>query len=681
MKFFSTIKKAIVGVLTVACFLFIGVGISACDYGKNNVPELFGFEVGETITVDQHSLVYPPNVHVTDAEGTMYDVVVKVRDSKGREIPTDEGNKFNATDADGYTITYSIETWEFYTSKTVKVVVNSLVETLDFEIECNTLVSVGDTVTVQTSDTLTNPKYTLSVVNQTTGKTVLTDGMTFTPTAIGVHTVNVTVQADEGTTTKQIELYARKALQEGEVEVFDEDWLTVREFSPKHTTMESTWTTATTAETGVKDIDGQDGTYAVLETDAEYTHIYFNIRESRAYYRDLAMKGYTHVRFRIYVDSPTNRGKLFNWEHNSTNSWRTSLGSAKAGEWTEFYIPLTAGVAGYSDKKPGFVESYDYYQGTWILLLDNSTGAWNANGREVDKDGNPLSFKIYFDDIFAVRRTYETSLNTTVNDDTYDLSAMLNRAWGTKTEDYTYSITKHTQYGTKQTQLVNNQTLTSQKVDMSALAGNNGAYGSYEITYSIKNANAGVPYQRVWLDVMDPEQKMYAHPDLHNISSARGLIWRYQDGSATFKANTDGTMTYTTAGQWGAGLQIAPAYAQDYYRMWHNQGYKLTFDLKLDVEYNEGATEAEKASPYQICTLAQGLNGIQYQSGETHTLTIGLDKIVAHYKKLQNVGLGSDANTDWFAEYVLFYVQYDNQSYAYNHSKLIFTISNFKMVK
>ena len=46
------------------------------------------------------------------------------------------------------------------------------------------------------------------------------------------------------------------------------------------------------------------------------------------------------------------------------------------------------------------------------------------------------------------------------------------------------------------------------------------------------------------------------------------------------------------------------------------------------------------------------------------------------YKKLQNVGLG-----DWFAECVLFYVQYDNQAYAYNHSKLTFTISNFKMVK
>ena len=140
-------------------------------------------------------------------------------------------------------------------------------------------------------------------------------------------------------------------------------------------------------------------------------------------------------------------------------------------------------------------------------------------------------------------------------------------------------------------------------------------------------------------------------------------------------------LTYTTAGSWGAGLQIAPAYEQSYYRTLHNEGYKLTFELKLDVEYKEGATEAEKASPYQICTLGQGQNGVTYQNGETHTITIGLDKIVTYYKKLQNVGLGDDANTDWFAEYVLFYVQYDNTAYAYNHSKLTFTISEFRLEK
>jgi hypothetical protein len=270
----------------------------------------------------------------------------------------------------------------------------------------------------------------LTVVNKTTGRACETDGLTFQPTELGIHTLEVSVEADEGVATRQMEIYARNPLQEGEVETFGEDWMTVREFSPKYVAMESTWSVATTAETGIKDAEDNDSSYAVLETDAEYTHIYFNIRESRAYYRNLAMQGYTHVRFRVYVESPTGRGKLFNWEHNSTNSWRTTLGTAKAGQWTEFYIPLTAGVAGTSDKKPGFVESYEYYQSTWILLLDNSTGAWNANGREVDEEGNPLSFKIYFDDIFAVRKTYETTVNTTMDNDVYDLSSMLDRAWG-----------------------------------------------------------------------------------------------------------------------------------------------------------------------------------------------------------------------------------------------------------
>ena len=677
MKYFSKIKKTVVGMLIAMCLLLIGAGLSACGYNglkKNAVPTLIGFEVGETITVDQYGLVWPENVHVTDTEGTMYDVVVTVRDSNGNIIPTDEGNKFNAYDAKGYTITYSIDTWDFSVAKTVQVIVKSLTEDLDFEIDCDTLVSVGDTVTVGVDGNISNAQYVLSVVNKETGVACETDGLTFKATEIGVYTLLVNVQADEGSATKEMELYARKALQEGEVEVFEEDWRSVRAFSPKYVAEEGTWSVATTEETGIKDIDGNDGTYAVLETDAEYTHIYFNIRESRAYYRNLAMQGYTHVRFRVYVDSPTGRGKLFNWEHDSTNSWRTSLGNAPAGEWKEFYIPLATGVAGSSDKKPGFIESYDYYQGTWILLLDNSTGAWNTNGREVDEEGKPLKFKIYFDDIFAVRRTYETTVSTTADKDVYDLSSLLERAWGTETEDYTYNITKYTEYGTNKKQLVSDATLTSNDVNLSELTGNDGAYGSYEISYFIKNTDTEIPYRKIWLNVFDSDLEQYGY-------EARGMIWRYQDATASVRANADGSLVYTTAGSWGAGLQIAPAYTQDYYRTLHNQGYKLTFDLKLEVEYNEGATEAEKASPYQICTLAQGQNGTQYKNGETHTLTIGLDKIVTHYKKLQNVGLGSDPDTDWFAEYVLFHVQYENQVYAYNHSKLTFTISNFKLVK
>ena len=56
MKYFSKIKKAILGALLTACLLLVGVGISACGDNaseKNAVPELFGFDVGETINVDQ----------------------------------------------------------------------------------------------------------------------------------------------------------------------------------------------------------------------------------------------------------------------------------------------------------------------------------------------------------------------------------------------------------------------------------------------------------------------------------------------------------------------------------------------------------------------------------------------------------------------------------------------------
>ena len=675
MKYFSKIKKILVSALLAITFLLVGVGAAACGGDdKGEVPELFGFEVGETITVDQYSLVLPTNVHVTDAEGTMYDVVVKVRDSKGTVISTDEGNKFNAYDADGYTITYSIETWDFSVSKVVIVVVNSVAEVLEFELECDSLVSVGDTIQVELVGDMTNPTYEMTVTNKATGEVCPTDGLTFQPTAIGEHTLQVTVTADEGTATRSMELYARKPVQEGEVEIFDEDWLTVREFSPKYVAMESTWTMETSQESGIKDINGNDATYAVLETDAEYTHIYFNIRESRAYYRELAMKGYTHIRFRVYVDSPTNRGTLFNWEHNSTNSWRTSLGSAPAGQWKEFYIPLMAGVAGTSDKKPGFVESYEYYQSTWILLLDNSVGSWNPNGREVDEDGNPLSFKIYFDDVFAVRRTYETTTSTTASNDVYDLSSMLERAWGTDVEDYTYSIIKHTENGTKQTQLVDKAALTSQDVDLSALPNNNVAYGSYEVLYFIQGGDAEIPYRRIWINVMDESFDKYG-------VSARGMIWRYQDSTANVRANEDGTMAYTTAGSWGAGLQIAPAYDISYYQALREDGYTaISFELKLDVQFRNSVSDAIKATKFTV-TAFEG-QGIGFYNGDTKTITISLAKIIQYYKELQNVALGTNANTDWFGKYVLFYMTYNDKEYSpTNHEKLTFTISNFKIVK
>ena len=672
MKYFSKIKKALVHTLMAASLLLVGAGLSSCgdkeDSSQQNIPQLFGFDVGESITVDQYGLVLPKNVHVTGEDGTMYDVIVTVRDSNGNIVSTDEGNKFNAYDADGYTITYSIETWEFSTAKTVKVLVNKASDNLDFEIECDTLVSLGDTVTFDVVGSFTNPQYTVSVVNQKTGEACETDGSSFQPTAVGKHTLQVAVKSDEGNATQSKQVYVRKPLQEGEVEVFEEDWLTVREFSPKSVAMEGTWSAATTAETGIKDAEGNDGTYAVLETNAEYTHIYFNIRENRAYYRNLAMQGYTHVRFRIYVDSPAGLGKLFAWEHNSSNSWRTSLNSAPAGKWKEFYIPLAAGVAGDSDKTPGFIESYEYYQSTWILLLDNSTGPWNPNGRDTS------SFKIYFDDVFAVRRTHETTISTSFNNDVYDFSSMLNRAWGTKTEDYTYSITKHTNYGTEQNQLVNNQVLTSNDVDLSALSGNNTAYGSYEIVYNVKNGDPTIPYQRVWINVLDPSFDVYGN-------SARGMLWKYQDPTAKVRANEDGTMVYTAAGSWSAGLQIAPAYELEYYKALQQEGYTaLTFDLKLDVKFRDNVSDDVKATTFQILSFGYADSTVNYQSGETHTVRVSLARIITFYNELQNVSLDNSKET--YPRYTLFDFRFDDKTYSpNNHEQVTFTISDFKMVK
>ena len=250
----------------------------------------------------------------------------------------------------------------------------------------------------------------------------------------------------------------------------------------------------------------------------------------------------------------------------------------------------------------------------------------------------------------------------------------MERAWGTETEDYTYNITKYTEYGTNKKQLVSDATLTSNDVNLSELTGNDGAYGSYEISYFIKNTDTEIPYRKIWLNVFDSDLGQYGY-------AARGMIWRYQDATASVRANADGSLVYTTAGSWGAGLQIAPAYDLSYYKALQQNGYKsLTFDMKLDVKYCEGVSEAIKATTFKVTSF--GGAEIEYQSGETHTVTVSLANIITYYQELQNVALGTNPDTDWFGKYVLFYLTYNDQEYSpNNHENLTFTLGNLQMVK
>ena len=157
------------------------------------------------------------------------------------------------------------------------------------------------------------------------------------------------------------------------------------------------------------------------------------------------------------------------------------------------------------------------------------------------------------------------------------------------------------------------------------------------------------------------------------------MIWKYQDPTATVKTNLDdNTITYTTAGNWGAGLQIPPAYSLAYYRKLQQEGYALTFDLKLDVQYVENATEEVKATTYQVGSF--GGAKINYKNGEMHKVTVNLANIVNYYKELQNVSV--DNLSDSWGRYVLFYFIYNDKEYTPdNHEKVTFTISNFKMEK
>jgi len=118
----------------------------------------------------------------------------------------------------------------------------------------------------------------------------------------------------------------------------------------------------------------------------------------------------------------------------------------------------------------------------------------------------------------------------------------------------------------------------------------------------------------------------------------------------------------------------------DYYKALQQEGYELTFDLKLDVQFSADASETVKDTTFKITSF--GSTPINFKNTETHTITISLAQIIAYYQELKNVALGTNADTDWFGKYVLFFLSFDDSVYnVNNHEQLTFTISNFKMVK
>lgn len=115
-------KKAIKAIVACAAAVF-AAGACACESEEATIPELDGFEVKQSITAIYGEETGAEQLFVTDANGDIYEVFVKVYDSTGAKIQTDEGNTFFATDEGGYTIVYTIETYDFTVEKRTTVTV------------------------------------------------------------------------------------------------------------------------------------------------------------------------------------------------------------------------------------------------------------------------------------------------------------------------------------------------------------------------------------------------------------------------------------------------------------------------------------------------------------------------------------------------------------------------------
>lgn len=86
-------------------------------------PKLNGFDIKAEMQVKHNSVASAQDLFVTDDDGAIYDVSITVLDSNEKKVQTDEGNTFIATDENGYTIIYTIATFDFTLEKRTKVVV------------------------------------------------------------------------------------------------------------------------------------------------------------------------------------------------------------------------------------------------------------------------------------------------------------------------------------------------------------------------------------------------------------------------------------------------------------------------------------------------------------------------------------------------------------------------------
>ncbi len=388
-------RKKLIILLSSVLFVLLGV-LTACSSGY----KLIGLTPKAEITVMQGDFVEVETLHVYDNLDNYYNVKYKVVDSEEKQIAL-SGKGFFAEDAGVYRIVYTVLSVKgAYQEETVVNVRKSsssvlnihVPETTDAGSLCQIVISAGEL-----------EKYSFSVSVEFNGTAVPVNDYAFMAAEAGSYLVTVTATSAEETYEETYTVIARQVALEGEVEVFDSSWSNQR----------GEWRVATTAETNVKDRFGGNGSYLAIETDIEYLNAFISPKMSKSYYQALAEDGYEYVSVWLYIDGFFSHVVQ---QYKGNGSFYQTTHNVPAKTWYEIRYNLQDDPQ--YDFQGSFLKAFDSFadQTRQIFTLDNSDEYNVGNGgRERDEKGNPMPFRVYIDDIYAVKTVSDIAIDGTVN--------------------------------------------------------------------------------------------------------------------------------------------------------------------------------------------------------------------------------------------------------------------------
>ena len=404
-------RRKLIRWLSVACIVLMSFGFMLLGVGCGERYRLFGFTPAEEITVTQGDFVQVESMYVFDNHDDYYDVKYRILDSDEKQVET-SGKGFFALDASDYRIVYTVvSTRGVYTKETtVKVKADDRNRLNVYVPETGT---VNEPVEIVIENSLLQT-YSFTVTVTCDGDVKTVENLTFTPTQIGEHEVTVTAVSAEETITQTYTVTVKEEMLEGTVEIFDESWSNKR----------GSWEVKTTAETGVKDRFGEDASYLFTESDVEYLNAYVSPQMDKKYYEKLAEQGYEYVSVWVYLDC------------RFAHTVQQSRGNGTFYQTAHKVLPKTWYEIRYNlkddpkyDYRGSFLKGFNYFasQSQYLFLVDNSDMYNGVNGgRERDEQGNIVPFKVYIDDIYAVKAGEKIVIDDTVKPalktgDTYDL--------------------------------------------------------------------------------------------------------------------------------------------------------------------------------------------------------------------------------------------------------------------